>query len=1645
MDSSRPRLPSTSDFQPQSPAAGQSSTARASGAQLGSRRASATYAPTGLVGQAIEPVQTRKDPVDASQTPILRHSGLSVSRMPALNKIPEAVSEPDSPRKRSRESRSSSQNVATMPARATNPTHQRSLSVEEMSRTLPRGFDPSTGRVGDNRQARPSIPFGPSESTSKRSSFPNPHSTGYARDYEMSTSQLQRRESNSTMPSHMRVLAGGQHPADREIPPTPPLGLAPAFGQAAHDQVASGRAGMSYDSRIQALPVNRSSFNQRSVVTASDWSSEDSTPTPTASSIAAAKERNEKLKTELIPITLLHPAQYMAPAPQKAPQPAPVAGPSNSRMVESVQSRPQQVQGQAQVPYQHHRQQQPESSQNVAQAGGSSTDPAVTIKDGRPVPIYRTDFQNLKRISLPKGTPVQAASNSGSRFDAQSPVSRTASGSTLAGSGAANSQKSAVLVPGMAEQQLQQSANVPRTEANRPELGPSSQQVPSAAPSDRPPNVAGHLVSKTQAAIVPRNDGTARPVYSPTPVTLAAARQSDKLGRNLGNLMLPSSSLRQQLDQDAIPSPLPASTSAPTAPALPHQLRFRRSEPNLSTPGDSRPGTGRRTPPGAERNAASDDSRPGRGLDQTVRNDPRRNTFGEIEASMLEEANRKLSLYQKQQIEADLRAYQSSQPSGSRSMLPPPTGPLAASGGLSIQMGINEEARRSQQQPVSSSAREDSDKVKTPSSRRKSGSEQTQRRSSVKSNRSRQNSFGSATTALDSPSQEDLQMGLQRSSSGRKSEKRRSFQLDDRSGMYDGDRDRKPLARGVVAPPSDVPERDEPASGDQSGDSDDTEYEREGEPVRMVINTHDDGSPDMDKSDFRYIPILSTKAAGKARRPQTGNTKVSFLSNHSQERRNHANPTCRQCFRAGFDCAMNLQLGEGTAGRRAFQDFVAAGGLQALSIRDGGRNPDGSIYEGSVTVGDALGRNYVDKLGEVAFGESALSRPVTRGMIDNLLEEKQEQEMRGRFKVDHKPWSADVEEEEDVPEKVSMIRNNTLMTPQNSKDNQNQRLSQMTLQDGAPATILHNIDLDEPVEPNEYQQPDIDPADYDSISGDTASDDVDFLADRWPLWRKLLQLATVGVYVLAMQAFGSGHTEAIPRLIVDFNTSPTLSRFVGLGMLAFNGCQGGGLLIGCMLLSLGRQRCLLISLVFAGGFAVIGGFSRSVWVTLVMQALIGEVSGLVCTLALASIVDMFSTYTSRLAGLIVLLFAVSIGQLCGPWIAKLILTYTRWSWQYWGLLAFAAAMIVVIGIATRETNPVTLFRRHVMIVRRKTGAWTPEPQPLPTMRQCVVVDGGRPFKVLGSSWLLAGLFVPTSMILGVFVFMYAGVVAIFVESHGLSVTQGSLAATVSGVLGVFAALGCIFLIHARNTTDSVHRALHIDEKGYIDTAKAERKVEKTLVGAIVGAGVFGLSLYTLALTAAMGRGAAWLFTAFGVLLNTGGVVLVAVSVAQYTLEAYIPSGRLELRDVMVTDEPSKPHIGVSALAMVAAVVVSVANVLYIASQPAFTKLGVQAYAVIFASLSLLTTGAFVLVYLYGARARQTSVDKLTTVLTPRPRNRHSLLRRLTLRTDGSSMLSAPNHELDFDEVRPLTPVVSRWNVHARRQAHDGMLFPQATR
>lgn len=996
---------------------------------------------------------------------------------------------------------------------------------------------------------------------------------------------------------------------------------------------------------------------------------------------------------------------------------------------------------------------------------------------------------------------------------------------------------------------------------------------------------------------------------APTPAAGSHAKAASKQGRRSDD-------------------PLPTSTRAPDAPKLQQGLRFNKSDPALGTPEQSRPGTGTdaagHVAPLVQPRRARDDIAALQTAD--------RNTFGP-DASLFEHANRALLRHQAEQQQQQQQ----------RSSRPAP-------------------ATLSTPNVPTTTALVDAESDERP--RRPSNVESVRR-----------SSFGSGTTALDTPNPEHRDsIDALYPNSGR----RRSSSQEE--GATWG-RKAAGLVSGLAAPPSDVPELVEPSrSGASSrhqgrrrqghnGDGEESDsYQGHWQPHQpMVVTTtaneaRGDAKPPATSSSLRYVPIQNIAApapaalkggqAAPARpltagsvtwRPGTGQTRFSAQSFRTRRLPSgHGNtPACRQCFRAGFDCAMNLQLGSGTGGRKAFQDFVNAGGLDAISIRTGGPNDqdDGA----SITVSQALGRNYVDKLGEVAFGESALSRPVTRGVVDDMLEERGRvmAEQQRSMSVENflaslakaKQEQDDEDEQRERDAQLERMGSELAKSAEQPMDNRDG-----VAKEAAPkSSIMTRPRAVTPSVAGQQQTMQIDPEDYashgSSSSTSTLSDDLYFLADRWSVARKLWQLTVLCVWVFVIQALDAGYTTSLETIARDFQTMP-ISLMTG--RMAYLWGEGGGLLLGSSLSILGRHRAPIFSTLAMGAVAIIAGFARSAVVLTILRGAMGMGAGIFQIMVLGSILDMTTTRRARCAATMYLLAWGIAGQASGPWIATLVISISNWRWLYWTTTIAAAVFAVLAGTFTAETAHETSYRDKVLEIRRRPyhlyppqkgqqstlqqeqqeqqreTPWMSEPRRLIRLRHFFRFYLWLPYLVLFTHALVLLSGAILAVFVGSLVLVLTGLPDVLTSRHGFSQHLASVTITVCVAIGcLLAAVGALLLLHwptisGKEPPSNRSRLLFIDEKGYIDTSRPAHRPELLLRTALVGSLSSSVALYTLALTATTIN---WIFSALSLIVACAGVTLLALGIVTYLFESYYPAATAVLGEVIAEPDDLGPAPG----------------------------------------------------------------------------------------------------------------------------------------
>lgn len=168
-------------------------------------------------------------------------------------------------------------------------------------------------------------------------------------------------------------------------------------------------------------------------------------------------------------------------------------------------------------------------------------------------------------------------------------------------------------------------------------------------------------------------------------------------------------------------------------------------------------------------------------------------------------------------------------------------------------------------------------------------------------------------------------------------------------------------------------------------------------------------------------------------------------------------------------------------------------------------------------------------------------------------------------------------------------------------------------------------------------------------------------------------------------------------------------------------------------------------------------------------------------------------------------------------------------WLYW-IPALAACLFVpLFALAFDETAPLLRFRKHVAEMERIGGGWMPEPAPPPCPWKVVRHHVLQPYRVLGTHWLVPLSTATALIFLGALVLAMNGVVAVWVEEHGMSLIIAQGALTACGGIGLLAAALLAALFYSRpSTLAPSRRPLHIDEKGFIDSAPAAPLPEQLL-------------------------------------------------------------------------------------------------------------------------------------------------------------------------------------------------------------------------
>lgn len=786
-----------------------------------------------------------------------------------------------------------------------------------------------------------------------------------------------------------------------------------------------------------------------------------------------------------------------------------------------------------------------------------------------------------------------------------------------------------------------------------------------------------------------------------------------------------------------------------------------------------------------------------------------------------------------------------------------------------------------------------------------------------------------------------------------------------RSSSTELGRDHRPFASELVAPPSAVQEASEP--GTVVKERQGTEKVQENQPI-PIINRPPPG--------VTFPPAVLARPNTRGR-PGTSGTLRSLMSFRSRTAHQRDGDICPHCFRAGFDCALNLNINGGTAGRKTFQQFVA-GVLPDVehSARAGRITPLITSRPGTrgssrpVTRGSAAGGNFAH-LGSVAFGESALSRPVTRGAVEQLLAERERTHVGLNEKLPYEDFMNRLQQiqEQQQDEKHHPERSQWSISPTNRTIELDEKLGEGG--ERSPSGTATPVPGSPPWRDPHQQHYHVMYSNMNpgcevlrrntGFSARTAQSDLGDASIRSEgkfTMRTGLTFGFFGVLLFCVQILNSGLSGPMTGQTLD--KPPNSTSAMG-GRLAFFWGEVVGVFLGACLYRFGTW-ILVGNITLAGVFALVAGFSQTYWALNVLRGMIGLCGGVIFLFSIGNLLDMLPSAHLRFLGLLTLIVLVTVPQLVGPWVAQLFQIYINWRWLYWAAAIATACAVPILMLLAREPWINRVGTPNAVHDGRHGPGQGVRIFILPISLLCV-----HPHLLLCS--------IPMAFALGILAMLLINIHSLWVSAYNFSDNQAALTTTICSLLGLIAAIAWA-LITAAWRQDKPKRRLHLDENGYIRVTPAKRP-EQRLFKVAGGMLISAIALFLLGITTRSDM-VHWSASALLFAIMAGGIIITAIGALQYPIEVYHPASALiiatsfdDLPNLqMLTEEQ---HWGrqftLSAVAGMAGLTLATVGIMSFIATDALRGVGFSTLCVILACCALFAGGATVLLLRLGSVMR----------------------------------------------------------------------------
>ncbi|KAK4099422.1 MFS general substrate transporter [Parathielavia hyrcaniae] len=378
---------------------------------------------------------------------------------------------------------------------------------------------------------------------------------------------------------------------------------------------------------------------------------------------------------------------------------------------------------------------------------------------------------------------------------------------------------------------------------------------------------------------------------------------------------------------------------------------------------------------------------------------------------------------------------------------------------------------------------------------------------------------------------------------------------------------------------------------------------------------------------------------------------------------------------------------------------------------------------------------------------------------------------------------------------------------------------------------------------------------------------------NWTMRKKWSNIAVLSVLTLITPLGSSMFAPGIPRILVEFNETSSITATFILSVYIL-GFAFGPLVVAPMSEIYGRSLLYNIGNVFFTIFTVGTALSNSIGMMMAMRFLMGVAGSVPITIGSGSIADMMPVEMRGRA-----MAAWALGPLLGPCIGPVaggyLIRAAGWRWVYWLITIVAGIVTVFTFFTLKESYPPVILERKAARLRKETGNQElrsalagAAASPTEKLKAAIV----RPLKLLFLAPIVTSMALYVAVTYGILYLLFSTFGIVYPRYYGFDEGQSGLVFIPSAIgmalgIGVFGALSDRLV------------------KSKLDSGERHRPEIRLTPWFTIPAGVtipVGLFIYGWTIE----KHVHWIVPMIGVLIFSFGLMGVMMCVQNYLLDVY---------------------------------------------------------------------------------------------------------------------------------------------------------------